>query len=210
MDLHVWAAFAAAYFVTTLSPGPNVLLTVRNSLKFGPASALATIAGNLLSQLLVVVLVACGAGAVLATMPQFFTAMKLIGAAYLIWLGIRQIRSARLPRAAAALRPAPEVMSAPRVLREAFLVSFSNPKALIFLSAFMPQFLDQHAPLAPQFALMYGTIAVTVLAVHVVYATLAVRLQGRFARPRAAKALGYGGGGLFVLLGLKLLAGERA
>ncbi|HEY5799053.1 MAG TPA: LysE family translocator [Burkholderiaceae bacterium] len=211
MLLPIWTTFAFAYLLTTLSPGPNVLLTVRNSLQYGSRSALATIFGNLTSQLLIVLLVAGGVGAVIAAMPQVFVAMKLCGAAYLIFLGIRQLRDARK---AAPIAGAPVAPAAPvplwRIYREAVLVSATNPKALIFLSAFMPQFVDHEAALAPQFAIMYATIAVTVVCVHIVYAQSARGLRTRLSNRKLLLAIKHAGGGLFVLLGLKLLTSKHA
>ncbi|WP_312270463.1 LysE family translocator [Pseudomonas sp.] len=91
MTLHVWFVFCVAYLVTTLSPGPNVLLVIRNTLRYGARGTLATLAGNLTAQLFVIILVALGIGALVAAMPMAFLAMKLIGAAYLIYLGFVQL-----------------------------------------------------------------------------------------------------------------------
>ena len=79
MALHLWIGFALAYLATTLSPGPNVLLVIRNSVRFGRSSAAMTILGNLLAQLLVVLLVACGVGAVIAALPPFFGSSRFSG-----------------------------------------------------------------------------------------------------------------------------------
>jgi threonine/homoserine/homoserine lactone efflux protein len=75
MSLHTWFLFATAYLVTTISPGPNVLLVIRNTVRYGSRGTASTIAGNLLAQLMVVILVALGVGAVLAAMPPLFVGM---------------------------------------------------------------------------------------------------------------------------------------
>jgi threonine/homoserine/homoserine lactone efflux protein len=211
MALHLWLGFALAYLITTLSPGPNVLLVIRNSLRYGAPSAGVTILGNLLSQLMVVLLVACGVGAVIAALPQFFLLMKVAGAGYLIWLGIKQIRSGGSVSASAEAdeqRAIPAASKA-KLFREAFLVSSSNPKTLIFLSAFMPQFIDQSRPLPLQFAIMYLTIAACVLCVHCVYSVSVSQLKHKLRSSRLVRTFKYLGGSLFVLLGLRLLASER-
>ena len=214
MALHVWLTFAATYFILTISPGPNVVLVIRNSLKYGSASALVTICGNLTAQLIVVMLVAGGIGATIAALPEFFLAMKVLGAAYLIFLGVGQIRAARQSgagpdQADAGAAVAPATASAPALFRSAFLVSISNPKTLIFLSAFMPQFIDQARPLAGQFGLMYLTIAASVSLVHVFYSFSVNQLKHKVKNSRWIKSVKYLGGSIFVLLGLKLLGSQR-
>jgi len=211
MTIHLWFGFALAYFVTTLSPGPNVLLVIRNSLRYGVQAAGMTILGNLLSQLMVVLLVAGGVGAVIAGLPQFFLFMKIAGAGYLILLGIKQIRSshAMLPQPYNQPCQVQPLISKTDTLREAFLISSSNPKTLIFLSAFMPQFIDQTRPLATQFVLMYLTIAVIVVCVHFTYSVSVNRLKQRMKNSRLLRTIKYLGGSLFILLGLRLLASER-
>jgi homoserine/homoserine lactone efflux protein len=213
MIFDVWLTFAVAYLVTTLSPGPNVLLVIRNSLKYGASSALATIFGNLASQLMIVILVACGVGAMIAELPQFFLAMKIIGAGYLIFLGIKQINGARTSVHASRdnnTRPVSAKMSRAGVFREAFLVSSSNPKTLLFLSAFMPQFVDQNRAFAGQFAMMYLTIAVIVVCIHLIYSVSTNTLKGQVRNSRFMKAINYLGGSIFMLLGLRLLMSKRA
>ncbi len=211
MIFHVWLTFAATYFLLTITPGPNVVLVIRNSLKFGSASALVTICGNLTAQLIVVLLVAGGVGATIAALPEFFLVMKVLGAAYLIFLGIGQIRGARQPGAPAGdeATGSPAPMSKSGVFRCAFLVSISNPKTLIFLSAFMPQFIDESRPLGWQFAVMYLTIAASVGCVHIVYSFSVNRLKHQVKNSRFIQSVKYLGGSLFVLLGLKLLGSQR-
>ena len=92
MSVHTWLLFAFAYLLTTLTPGPNVLLVVRNTVRHGARGTVVSILGNLLVQLVVVTLVALGVGALLAAMPPLFVALKLAGAAYLIYLGVKRAR----------------------------------------------------------------------------------------------------------------------
>src|SRR5471032_2762798 len=169
MSFHTWFLFATAYLVTTISPGPNVLLVIRNTVRFGGRGTAATIAGNLLAQLVVVLLVAFGVGAVLAAMPPLFLAMKVLGAVYLMVLGLKQLRS-RTPKTATSVNALPaHSLDRRKIFREALLVSGSNPKTLIFLSAFMPQFIVHDQPLPAQFIAMYLTVACIVALVHTIY-----------------------------------------
>ncbi|RQR33732.1 MULTISPECIES: LysE family translocator [unclassified Burkholderia] len=209
MSIQTWLLFAAAYLATTLSPGPNVLLVIRNTVRYGSRGTAATIAGNLVAQGAVVMLVAFGVGAVLAEMPPLFIAMKVVGAAYLIYLGIRQLRGGRNPRSpdgkAAIVEP-----DRRKLFREALFVSGSNPKTMIFLSAFMPQFIAHDRPLAMQFVAMYATIACTVVIVHSVYSFGVRRLHRGIGISPWVRAAKRASGLLFVGLGIKLLTARQA
>jgi len=209
MSIQTWMLFAAAYLATTLSPGPNVLLVIRNTVRYGSRGTAATIAGNLVAQGAVVMLVAFGVGAVLAEMPPLFIAMKVVGAAYLIFLGIRQLRGDRNHRSpdgkAAIVEP-----DRRKLFREALFVSGSNPKTMIFMSAFMPQFIAHDRPLAMQFVVMYATIACTVVVVHSVYSSGVRRLHRGFGVSPWVRAAKRASGLLFVGLGIKLLTARQA
>ncbi|RQZ11520.1 LysE family translocator [Burkholderia sp. Bp9031] len=209
MAIQTWMLFAAAYLATTLSPGPNVLLVIRNTVRYGTHGTAATIAGNLVAQAVVVMLVALGVGAVLAAMPPLFIAMKIVGAAYLIFLGIRQLRG---DRKAATSTGAAQIAVPDRrkLFREALFVSGSNPKTMIFLSAFMPQFIAHDRPLAMQFVVMYATIACTVIVVHSVYSFGVRRLHRGFGVSPWVRAAKRASGLLFVGLGIRLLTARQA
>lgn len=209
MTFHTWCLYALAYLATTISPGPNVLLVIRNTIRYGSRGTVATIAGNLLSQLVVVVLVALGVGAVLAAMPPLFIAMKVVGAAYLIYLGIKQLRSAGARAQSGAGVAAAPVLDNRKVFREALLVSGSNPKTLIFFCAFMPQFISHDHPLPLQFAVMYLTGAGIVALVHTVYSFSVRRLHSGLGNSRWLDAIKRGGGLIFVALGIKLLTARQ-
>jgi threonine/homoserine/homoserine lactone efflux protein len=212
MSFHTWLLFAAAYLLTTISPGPNVLLVIRNSVRYGNRGAAASVAGNLLAQGVVVALVALGVGAVLTTLPPLFVAMKVLGAAYLMYLGIRQLRSGGKKQAtqtAVVASPA-YTFDRKKVFREALLVSGSNPKTMIFLSAFMPQFIDHERGLPEQFIVMYLTIAVTVALVHTIYSLVVRGIHKRVGASSWIAAIKRGSGLVFVALGIKLLTAQRA
>ncbi|KVV53152.1 lysine transporter LysE [Burkholderia territorii] len=209
MSIQTWMLFAAAYLATTLSPGPNVLLVIRNTVRYGSRGTAATIAGNLVAQGAVVMLVALGVGAVLAAMPPLFVAMKVIGAAYLIVLGVRQLRGDRNARSPGS-RAAIVEPDRSKLFREALFVSGSNPKTMIFLSAFMPQFIAYDRPVAMQFVVMYATIACTVVVVHSVYSFGVRRLHRGIGVGPWVRAAKRASGLLFVGLGIKLLAARHA
>lgn len=216
MSVHTWLLFAFAYLLTTLTPGPNVLLVIRNTVRYGTRGTAVSVAGNLLVQLVVVTLVALGVGALLAATPPLFVALKLAGAAYLIVIGVRQWREgarvAAVPDGTAAGN-AGASGAAPfsqwRLLRESLLVAGGNPKTMIFLSAFMPQFVDHQRSLPLQFAEMYLTIALVVLLVHTIYSSGVRRLHGKLRASRALVAMRRASGLLFVGFGIELLTSKQ-
>ena len=209
MSFHTWFLFATAYLVTTISPGPNVLLVIRNTVRYGSRGTASTIAGNLLAQLVVVVLVALGVGAVLAALPALFVGMKVAGAAYLIYLGVKQLQGAR-PRAGRAdVTVSAPVLDRRKVFREALLVSGSNPKTLIFLSAFMPQFIAHDRGLPEQFVIMYLTVAAIVAVVHTIYSLSVRGVHNRLGTSRWLTAVKRCSGVIFLGLGIKLLTTKR-
>lgn len=209
MPLHTWLLYAASYLAITLVPGPNVLLAVRNTMRYGAQGTALTLAGNLGCQFLMVVLVALGVGSLLAAAPSLFFAIKLVGAAYLIYLGARQLFSKQAAATPVAVAAPMLLLSRQRIFWEALLVSAGNPKTVIFLSAFMPQFISHDRPLAPQFAVMYFTGCACVVMVHCVYSAGVRTLAKRLDTQRWVTALKRASGALFVGLGLKLLTTQR-
>ena len=209
MTLDTWPLYVLAVFVATVSPGPNVLIVMMHSLRFGWRRALWTVAGNLACLFLVALLAAMGIGALLQAQPVLYAVLKTTGALYLIWMGLRILRQsfAGGDRAdpfgdveVAAVPPSPLTL-----MRQAFLVSLSNPKSVLFLSAIFPQFLDHDAPLAPQFAALFATLLLIVLVVHGAYAFAAASLRHRIVRPRARRWLARVTGGSFMTLGTGIL-----
>ncbi len=136
--------FLATVYVLIVIPGPSVLFVVSRGVALGRRAALATVLGNtsgLLFQLLVVVI---GLGSILASSETVFTVLKLIGAAYLVTLGVRSIRDReKLAKALAPTAVAPR--SVRTIVREGFVVGATNPKGLIIFTAVLPQFIDRSA-----------------------------------------------------------------
>jgi homoserine/homoserine lactone efflux protein len=160
--------------------------------------------------LVVVLLVALGVGAVLAAMPPLFLAMKVLGAVYLMVLGLKQLRS-RTPKTATSVNALPaHSLDRRKIFREALLVSGSNPKTLIFLSAFMPQFIVHDQPLPAQFIVMYLTVACTVALVHTIYSFGVRRIHSGLGTSRWIAALKRCSGLVFFGLGIKLLTAKQA
>jgi len=179
MNIETWLLFFVAYLVVTLSPGPNVLLVVKNALQVGYKAAILTILLNLLCQLLIIIAVALGAGALLANSPMLFFALKLLGGSYLIYLGIKGLINKSPIANERSQAMAPSSFSYYKIAKQAFWVSASNPKTVIFLSAFLPQFISPNEAIVWQFSIMFLTICLIVMVVHLCYSYLAKNINNR-------------------------------
>ena len=137
-----FAEFLLTVYVLILIPGPSVLFVVSRGVALGRRAALATVAGNASGFALQLVLVSLGVGAIVARSDTVFTALKLIGAAYLVFLGVRNIRDRKqLAKIFGPADVAPKSLR--RIIREGFFVGATNPKGIIIFTAVLPQFIDR-------------------------------------------------------------------
>jgi threonine/homoserine/homoserine lactone efflux protein len=202
-----WLIFCGVSMLVTLTPGPAVLLAISNSVAVGPRRAMISSMGNAAGLFMVSTVAMAGLGVVLATSAIAFTALKLAGAGYLVYLGIRQWRST----ASAFVQPdVPAASGNPhaawRLFAHGVTVALTNPKTILFFSALFPQFLTREAPMAAQFALLTTTFAACAVLSHVFYVLLARSLKKQFADPRRARLFNRVSGGAFVALGISLLS----
>jgi threonine/homoserine/homoserine lactone efflux protein len=137
-DLTLWGLFAVASLVLLLTPGPAVLYIVARSVHQGRAAGLVSVLGIHLGTIVHIAAAAVGLSALLVSSALAFAVVKYLGAAYLIWLGIRSL-TAKDPDPAAPAMPAGTLR---RVFRDGFVVNLFNPKTAIFFLAFLPQFVD--------------------------------------------------------------------
>lgn len=209
-SLDAWASFALASLVLILVPGPSVLFVVGRSLAHGRRAGILSVVGNALGGLPVVVLVALGLGAVVAGSVVAFTVVKVLGAAYLMYLGVRAFRSGREAGDLEAGRLAP-VASARRTLAEGFAVGVSNPKTIVFFVAVLPQFVDVDAGAAAGQMMVLGvTFLLIALVCDSGWALAAGTARGWFARSGRLATMRRAGGAMLVGLGgTLLLAGNR-
>ena len=141
LSLEQLLAFALASVLLTLIPGPTVLFVIGRSLALGRRAGLWSVVGNTLGLLPIVVAVALGIGALVAESVLVFTVVKVIGAVYLVYLGVQAYRH----RGADVDAAVPASRSTLRIVRDGFVVGMSNPKAVVFLAAVLPQFVDHAA-----------------------------------------------------------------
>jgi threonine/homoserine/homoserine lactone efflux protein len=198
-----FAAFAALAFVMVVVPGPSVLFTISRALTVGRRDALLTVLGNSVGVYLQVVAVAFGLSAVIQGSATVFTTIKLVGAGYLVYLGIQAIRHRRsLAEAFEAAVPVTPRRTF-RVLRDGFVVGFANPKSIVFLAAVLPQFVETSQGAVPVQIMILG-IALPVIAVvsDSVWALAAGTARAWFARsPRRLEIIGGTGGLVMITLG---------
>jgi len=206
MSLATWFAFTAASIVLLLIPGPTVLLVVSYALTQGRRVAVATAAGVALGDFTAMTLSLAGLGALLATSAGLFTALKWIGAAYLVYLGIRLWRAPPALPDPVAGAPARSVRG---IFGHAFLVTALNPKSIAFFVAFVPQFIDHDAALLPQLVVMEATFVALAAANAVAYALAADQLRLRVRRPGVLKWMNRTGAGLLVGMGVATAALNR-
>ncbi|HYG85751.1 MAG TPA: LysE family translocator [Azospirillum sp.] len=176
MTLELWMVYVLAAVGLSLTPGPNGLLSLTHGVRFGAARTVFTVLGGVVGFLVLVAASLAGLGALLAASESAFTIAKWIGAAYLVYLGLRLWKAP--PPAVNAPTPdgADRVVGAGRLFLQGFLVATSNPKAMIFFAAFLPQFMAPEAGFWTQFVVLGGTFAVVEFLYELVLAGLAQRI----------------------------------
>ncbi len=208
MNPHTWLLFVLTVAVVSAIPGPNMLLMVSHGARHGWRRTMATMAGCLSALVLMMSVSAAGLGLFLRAWPALFDTLRLGGAAYLAWLGYRTWRGAAHAhgwheQGADATAPAPRART---LARNGFLVASSNPKAILFAAALLPQFIDPHAPGIPQFAVLVSTFAVIEVTWYFVYAGFGARLAPMLHSARVARAFHRTTGGIFIGFGAAMAA----
>ncbi|NKY38882.1 LysE family transporter [Cellulomonas septica] len=202
MSLSLWLALVGACLVISLTPGAGAINTMANSLGSGWARSIWGILGQQAALVLHVAIVAAGVGALVSRSHTAFEIIRYVGAAYLVYLGVRQFRA----------RPGSDDGATERVVegvwpmfRRGLLVNLTNPKAIVFFLAFVPQFVRPDRPLVPQYAVLVATVvAVDVLVMWCVFAPAARGLARVIAREDGRRVVNRVFGGLFVGVGVLL------
>jgi homoserine/homoserine lactone efflux protein len=195
LTLHGLLAFIASELVFSLTPGPTVMLISAYGFKGGFRDALAAIAGTQTGNTLWYLICVAGLGALVVASPLVFHVLKLTGAAYLVWLGLGEIRASfrNADQQGARLKGGPYMQAA--------LTQMANPKALLFFGALVPQFLDIHASMPPQYAIMFAVTFIGESVILTAYGWLASH-GGRIASGRHAVWRERISGGVLVALGV--------
>ncbi|RVT89122.1 LysE family translocator [Sphingomonas crocodyli] len=208
MSFGHWWVFVCATFLVSAMPGPNMLHIMTRAMRHGVARATFAMAGCMLALLTLFGLSAAGMSALLSALPELLGIIKVGGAAYLIWVGIKAWRDKGAPVDVGSGTIDPHA-SAGQLFRGGYLISIANPKALIFCAAFFPQFIDASLPKAPQFAILLATFAVIETGWYFTYALGGRSLSGLLREMRWQRRFNRVTGALFVGFGVSLLAWRR-
>jgi threonine/homoserine/homoserine lactone efflux protein len=173
IDPAILLPYIAACFLFSIVPGPSVTVVVANSLAGGTKAGLATILGTEISMLSMVVVVALGLEAVMSIVSEAFMIIKLVGAAYLIWIGFKMFTSS----GKLEVRAAGEKLPLGKYIWQGALVNWSNPKTLLFLGAFLPQFIELSRPAFGQIMILGFIVMAVATATDTFYAVIAGRAR---------------------------------
>lgn len=202
MTLSTWWLSILMTFVVSATPGPNMLFVMSTSARHGVRTAVVAMLGCMTALLAMMSVSAAGLGALLQTFPTVFEALRLAGAAYLAYLGVKCWRSPVQDRrgdgatgSPAAAEPA---VPSGAIYRQGFLVAASNPKAILFAAAFFPQFINPDAAKLPQFAILLTTFTVIEVGWYFVYAVSGKRLSVYLQRATVMRAFNRLTGGVFI------------
>ncbi|WP_018234582.1 LysE family translocator [Ensifer sp. BR816] len=209
MSFEHWFAFVAASAVLLAIPGPTILLVISYAISHGRKAAGATVVGVALGDFTAMTASMLGLGALLAASATIFTILKWIGAAYLIWLGIK-LWKAPVGVSGANESEAPVAQRPLRIFLHAYAVTALNPKSIIFFVAFLPQFLDLSRPLLSQMAIFEATFLALAAANAMLYGSLASAAGSAIRKPSVRRVVNRTGGSLLIGAGVLSLGLKRA
>jgi homoserine/homoserine lactone efflux protein len=204
MTFSTWLGFLLAAILIAVTPGPGAAISMSSGLRHGYRAALRAICGLQAAIVLHLLIVAIGLGAVLAASDTAFAIVKFAGGLYLVWLGIQKWRAPVVPKnmdAAASHHK--------NLFIQGLLVNLTNPKAIIFICALVPPFIDPTAPQWSQYLLIAMTLCLTDTMVMSVYALGGVRLARWLHDPHAIRTQNRAFGGLFISAGALLAISSR-
>ncbi len=206
MTLQHWLAFVTAAIVLCAIPGPTILLVISYALGHGKRAAMPLVAGVALGDFTAMTASMLGLGAILAASAGLFTVLKWVGAAYLVYLGIKLFRA---PVGDAVLANAPTDRPL-RMFMHAWAVTALNPKSIVFFVAFLPQFLDLTRPLFGQMLIFELTFLAVASINATVYALAASGARATIRKPGVQRAVNRVGGSAIVAMGLATATMRRA
>jgi homoserine/homoserine lactone efflux protein len=198
-----WLLFCATEAVLSLTPGPAVLLVISLALTRGARAGFGGSFGILAANAVYFILSATSLGAVLLASSNLFLAIKWLGAAYLVWLGLRMVI---FPSNPPAVVTSPGSSSHPGAFWQGLVTQVANPKALIFFTALLPQFIDPSGHVPWQVAILGTSSVVIELVVLAVYVVACDRARGWAGSTRWSARLQRAGGALLIVAGARLAA----
>jgi len=204
MDLSTYLAFVLATAVMIALPGPSVLLTVAHSIFFGWQRALSTVAGATAGIAVQLAVAAIGLTSLLNAVAETIEWLRWAGAVYLVYLGIKQWRGA-----GESLTVDTPSVSKANLFIQGLAITVANPKSLIFIAAFLPQFIDPSRSLGLQFAFIAPTFLAITFSITSLWALVAGKVSGLMQRQRAFQSVLRTAGGLMIIAGASLALARR-
>jgi len=208
MDLHVWLPFFAASWAISISPGAGAVAAMTAGMQHGFARGYFLTFGLILGLWSQLLLVGAGLGALIVASSTAFAAVKWLGVAYLLWLGVAQWRAPAVGLQARSADPAQAARGS--ILLRGWVLNTLNPKGTLFMLAVVPQFLDPAQPLLPQYGVIAATLAFTDLVINAGYTAFAARALAALKSPRQMRWVNRVFGGLFVALATLLATVKRS
>lgn len=204
MEIESWLLFSSIALVATITPGPAVLLVATHSIGHGPARAIFTILGNISGLFLMSLLSVLGLGAIVLCSPTAFFLIKIIGACYLIFLGIKlwRVGFSRVVTRAQSTTAARQ--NNLKLYIQGLMVALSNPKAIAFTTALFPQFINNAEPLVPQFTILVTTFMTYSFTCLFIYAKMSSRARTRARNTKLEKIVSRLFATLFICSGIGL------
>jgi len=209
MTFQLWLMYLMLVIIATATPGPAILFVVTSSTVHGWRKAVFAASGNIAGLLCLGILAVTGLGTILKTSELIYSVVKYAGAAYLIWLGIKLILQKNTDIAARNNKRVSGDASVFKLFFQAFGVAMSNPKAIVFLTALFPQFVNIHQPLVPQFSILISTLMVLSFSFLMLYAFLAHNTKIWLSEPGRLKVFNRASGSLFIGFGALLAASSN-
>ncbi|MDF2367784.1 LysE family translocator [Sneathiella sp.] len=198
MSFEIWISFFIASAALLAIPGPTVMIVISYALGQGRKTAWATVPGVTLGDFTAMTASLLGAGAVLAASATLFTALKILGAIYLVWLGIKLWRT----EGGMGTVRSTNAQSKMAMFRASYVVTALNPKSIVFFVAFVPQFVTVNEPAFIQFVILEATFLVLAAINVAIWAFLVGNLRERFKNPRMLKVINRLGASFLIAAGL--------
>ncbi|WP_422137651.1 LysE family translocator [Endozoicomonas sp. ALC020] len=203
MSIEVWFLYVVSIFVVILIPGPLSLYMVSNSINYGVIRSYPAFLGGTLASSLYLVISATGLGAILTASENMFLILKLMGALYLVYLGVNTIRKSMADTTSKRLNDCSlQFPGFSNLFKKAFLLGASNPKDIIFFMAFLPQFINRDQDLVQQILIIVMTWVVVDLVCKLLYGLLSKSVKPMLSTKKSMLLFERSTGGLYVLAGI--------
>ncbi|RZI40789.1 LysE family translocator [Herbaspirillum sp. HC18] len=203
--MKLYPLFLLMATATVLSPGPGVVMTLTNSLRYGVKGTIGGIVGIAFGALIVATISATSLGILLATSAAAFTIMKFVGAAYLVYLGIKLWKAPAFQ----FKEQTPHEASFLRRFAEGISLQLTNPKAIFFFLSVFPQFIEASTSYSMQFSVLVLTYSSLVIVIHCIYAFFAQRAKAWFTSEKGGRTINKAGAVTFVFFGAALATAKR-